>query len=111
MGQGDYCGVYDPTIEDSYSYQTVLDGLSLSVDILDTAGADQFVHVQGPGMKSCDIFVLVRLSSFVFCFLFFHDGKSCSWKPLSRIFPSLIGSAGVRHHLTQEPAAHPCHPR
>lgn len=57
--QGDYCGVYDPTIEDTYSYQTVVDGVSLNVSIIDTAGADQFVHVQGPHMKSCDICVLV----------------------------------------------------
>lgn len=57
--QGDYCGVYDPTIEDSYAYQTTVDGVNLAVDIVDTAGADQFVHVQGPAMKTCDIFILV----------------------------------------------------
>ncbi|KAI9434188.1 P-loop containing nucleoside triphosphate hydrolase protein [Lactarius indigo] len=37
---------YDPTIEDSYRKQCVIDGEDALVDILDTAGQEEFRHVE-----------------------------------------------------------------
>jgi GTPase KRas protein len=46
---------YDPTIEDSYRKQTVIDEEVVQLDILDTAGQDEYgdarsVHAHRPGL-------------------------------------------------------------
>ncbi|KAM0749906.1 putative ras-related protein RSR1, partial [Meredithblackwellia eburnea MCA 4105] len=50
---------YDPTIEDSYRKTTVVDGLTCSCEILDTAGTEQFMALHSMYMKDGDGFALV----------------------------------------------------
>ncbi|KAI5479528.1 Ras-related protein Rap-1B [Pseudohyphozyma bogoriensis] len=50
---------YDPTIEDSYRKMMTVDGMTCSVEILDTAGTEQFMALHSIYMKQGDGFVLV----------------------------------------------------
>ncbi|KAL6053553.1 Ras-related protein rsr1 [Balamuthia mandrillaris] len=50
---------YDPTIEDSYRKQIDLDGKSIILDILDTAGQEGFSAMRDEYMQSGEGFVIV----------------------------------------------------
>ncbi|KAH9819023.1 P-loop containing nucleoside triphosphate hydrolase protein [Melampsora americana] len=50
---------YDPTIEDSYKKNITIDGNQITVDILDTAGTDQFLGLHSVYVKSGHGFILV----------------------------------------------------
>lgn len=42
---------YDPTIEDNYNKQVVVDGEAAHLDILDTAGQDEYSQMQDQWMR------------------------------------------------------------
>jgi GTPase KRas len=50
---------YDPTIEDSYRKMVTIDGESVVLNILDTAGQDDFVAMQDPWIREGKGFLLV----------------------------------------------------
>lgn len=50
---------YDPTIEDSYRKPVILDSESAVLDILDTAGQEEFVSMQDSWMRDGKGFMLV----------------------------------------------------
>eukprot|EP01105_Mastigella_eilhardi_P020287 TRINITY_DN481_c0_g2_i1.p1 TRINITY_DN481_c0_g2~~TRINITY_DN481_c0_g2_i1.p1 ORF type:complete len:389 (-),score=110.18 TRINITY_DN481_c0_g2_i1:48-1052(-) len=50
---------YDPTIEDSYRKQETVDGQEIVLDILDTAGQEEFSAMRDKYMRSGDGFLLV----------------------------------------------------
>ncbi|PRP89278.1 hypothetical protein PROFUN_02152 [Planoprotostelium fungivorum] len=50
---------YDPTIEDQYSKYVQITGRQITLDILDTAGTEQFTSLKDVYMKSGKGFVLV----------------------------------------------------
>mmetsp|Transcript_86877 Transcript_86877/g.106558 ORF Transcript_86877/g.106558 Transcript_86877/m.106558 type:complete len:198 (+) Transcript_86877:85-678(+) len=50
---------YDPTIEDSYQCGLSVDGVREELDILDTAGQDQFEALQDHWIRESDAFLLV----------------------------------------------------
>uniref|UniRef100_A0A060TBW5 Ras-related protein RSR1 n=1 Tax=Blastobotrys adeninivorans TaxID=409370 RepID=A0A060TBW5_BLAAD len=57
--QGVYIDTYDPTIEDSYRRNTTIDGRHCSLEILDTAGIEQFTAMRELYIKNGEGFVLV----------------------------------------------------
>lgn len=50
---------YDPTIEDSYTKQCLIDGDVCKLDVLDTAGQEEFSAMREQYMRTGDGFVLV----------------------------------------------------
>ncbi|KAF8838608.1 hypothetical protein BDN67DRAFT_907042 [Paxillus ammoniavirescens] len=50
---------YDPTIEEAYRRVVEIDGVKTSLEVLDTAGAEQFTALKGLYIKSGQGFVLV----------------------------------------------------
>lgn len=50
---------YDPTIEDSYRMQVEIDGATALLDILDTAGQEEFASMQDQWMREGKGFLLV----------------------------------------------------
>eukprot|EP01111_Echinosteliopsis_oligospora_P001562 TRINITY_DN1231_c0_g1_i4.p1 TRINITY_DN1231_c0_g1~~TRINITY_DN1231_c0_g1_i4.p1 ORF type:complete len:167 (-),score=33.45 TRINITY_DN1231_c0_g1_i4:461-961(-) len=57
--QGNFVEKYDPTIEDSYRKQVEVDGVACLLDILDTAGQDEYSALREQYMKSGQGFILV----------------------------------------------------
>jgi GTPase KRas protein len=54
-----YITRYDPTIEDSYSKQGVIDGVACIVEILDTAGLEEYTALRDQWIRDGEAFVLV----------------------------------------------------
>jgi len=57
--QGNFVEKYDPTIEDSYRKQVEVDGVACMLDILDTAGQEEFSALRDQYMKTGQGFVMV----------------------------------------------------
>ena len=56
---GEFRGEYDPTIEDSYQTNILIDNKEYELDILDTAGQEQFSALQDHWIRESEIFILV----------------------------------------------------
>ncbi|GAM19996.1 hypothetical protein SAMD00019534_031710 [Acytostelium subglobosum LB1] len=50
---------YDPTIEDSYRKQVVIDEEACILDILDTAGQEELTAMRDQWIRSCEGFIIV----------------------------------------------------
>jgi len=57
--QGTFLSRYDPTIEDNYRTFIDVDGISCTMDIMDTAGQEEFAALKDMYMKTGDGFVIV----------------------------------------------------
>ncbi|ANB11029.1 Ras family GTPase RSR1 [Sugiyamaella lignohabitans] len=57
--QGVYLESYDPTIEDSYRKQCLIDNRSCTLEILDSAGVEQFTAMRELYIKNGEGFILV----------------------------------------------------
>lgn len=59
LTQSEFANEYDPTIEDSYRYYTTIDNTPASLDILDTAGQEEYSSMRDLYMKTGEGFLLV----------------------------------------------------
>ena len=50
---------YDPTIEDSYRKQVQIDGQSCMLEVLDTAGQEEYIALRDQWIRDGEGFVLV----------------------------------------------------
>lgn len=57
--QGTFLTKYDPTIEDSYMKQVEVDGVACTLDIMDTAGQEEFGALRDQYMKTGQGFLIV----------------------------------------------------
>lgn len=57
--QGVFVVDYDPTIEDAYRKNTAIDGSPVLLDILDTAGQEDYTALRSTWMRERDGFILV----------------------------------------------------
>jgi len=57
--QGNFIEKYDPTIEDSYRKQLDVDGVACMLDVMDTAGQEEYSALRDSYMKTGQGFVLV----------------------------------------------------
>jgi len=57
--QGSFIERYDPTIEDSYRKHAEIDGTACVLDIMDTAGQEEYSALRDQYMKTGEGFVLV----------------------------------------------------
>eukprot|EP00761_Pharyngomonas_kirbyi_P009289 gb/GECH01009305.1/.p1 GENE.gb/GECH01009305.1/~~gb/GECH01009305.1/.p1 ORF type:complete len:204 (+),score=33.32 gb/GECH01009305.1/:1-612(+) len=57
--QGVFVQQYDPTLEDSYRKETTVDGRDIVMDILDTAGQEEFFTLRDQYIRSSDGFCIV----------------------------------------------------
>merc|ERR1711924_105017 len=56
--QGNFVEKYDPTIEDSYRKQVAVDGVAVLLDIMDTAGQEEYSALRDQYMKTGQGFIL-----------------------------------------------------
>ena len=54
-----FVDIYDPTIEDAFRHQTVVDGTSCVLDIMDTAGQEDMKMLRRQWVEDRDGFLLV----------------------------------------------------
>ncbi|GAA5915335.1 hypothetical protein JCM8208_001701 [Rhodotorula glutinis] len=54
-----FVSAYDPTIEDSYRRNLNVDGITVALEVLDTAGTEQFMSLSSLYVRSGDGFLLV----------------------------------------------------
>lgn len=59
LTQSEFANEYDPTIEDSYRYYCTIDNIPASLDILDTAGQEEYSSMRDLYMKTGEGFLLV----------------------------------------------------
>ncbi|GMF02346.1 unnamed protein product [Ambrosiozyma monospora] len=59
LTQSEFANEYDPTIEDSYKHYCKINGIDSSLDILDTAGQEEYSSMRDLYMKTGEGFLLV----------------------------------------------------
>lgn len=95
---------YDPTLEDSYRRQCVIDGVPSHLEILDTAGQEEYGALREQWIRQNDLFVIVydvtRRSSFEATEKLFHEIVDVKHKlEASGFSPRLIILVGNKSDL------------
>ncbi|KAJ4396588.1 RAS2 protein [Gnomoniopsis smithogilvyi] len=95
---------YDPTLEDSYRRQCVIDGIPSHLEILDTAGQEEYGALREQWIRQNELFVIVydvtRRSSFEATERLFHEVVDVKRKLDTNHFsPSLIILVGNKSDL------------
>ncbi len=67
--QQHFCNDYDPTIEDSYNKTIIVDGETCMLDIIDTAGQEEYKAMQDQYMRTGEgflcVFAVNNMKSFI----------------------------------------------
>lgn len=76
---------YDPTIEDSYRKQVVVDGQACMLEVLDTAGQEEYTALRNQWIRDAEGFVIVysiySRSSFARCGRFYDQIRRVKERP------------------------------
>lgn len=96
---------YDPTLEDSYRRQCVIDGIPSHMEILDTAGQEEYGALREQWIRQNDLFVIVydvtRRSSFEATERLFAEVLDTKRKLDAGFAPSLVVLVGNKCDLDQ----------
>jgi len=91
---GHFVQIYDPTIEDSYRTTISVDGEMISLDILDTAGQEEYSALRDQYMRNGDGYVIVysitSTSSFIEASLFREQLYRVLDKELTETIPIVL---------------------
>lgn len=95
---------YDPTLEDSYRRQCVIDGIPSHLEILDTAGQEEYGALREQWIRQNELFVVVydvtRRSSFEAAETLFHEVVDVKNKlDAANFSPSLVVLVGNKSDL------------
>lgn len=94
---------YDPTLEDSYRRQCVIDGIPSHMEILDTAGQEEYGALREQWIRQNDLFVIVydvtRRSSFEATDRLFSEVMDTKRKLDASFAPSLVVLVGNKCDL------------
>lgn len=92
--QNHFLEEYDPTIEDSYRRQIAIDDQVALLDIMDTAGQDEYNMMRESNMRAGQGFVLVYsiIASRTFDELSDFKGQICRMKDLEQVPMVLVGN-------------------
>eukprot|EP00127_Corallochytrium_limacisporum_P000109 Clim_evm16s4 gene=Clim_evmTU16s4 len=85
---------YDPTIEESYRKQVTLDGKEFSLEIVDTAGQEEFASFRDSSFQYGDGFLLVLSITSISSFKELQDlyGKVMRVKDTDKVPVTVIGN-------------------
>uniref|UniRef100_A0A673JWX4 GTPase HRas-like n=1 Tax=Sinocyclocheilus rhinocerous TaxID=307959 RepID=A0A673JWX4_9TELE len=74
--QNHFVDEYDPTIEDSYRKQVVIDGETCLLDILDTAGQEEYSAMRDQYMRTGEgflcVFAINNTKSFLYIYIYIY---------------------------------------
>lgn len=94
---------YDPTLEDSYRRQCVIDGIPTHMEILDTAGQEEYGALREQWIRQNNLFVIVydvtRRSSFEATENLFHEVMDTKRKLDTNFVSSLVILVGNKCDL------------
>ncbi|POW16259.1 hypothetical protein PSTT_01448 [Puccinia striiformis] len=106
--QSHFVDEYDPTIEDSYRKQCVIDEEVALLDVLDTAGQEEYSAMREQYMRTGEGFLLVysitSRNSFEEISTFHQQVHSSSER--QRLFPGYCGCQQVRSRIRTTVGAH-----
>ncbi|MBW04336.1 Ras-related protein Rap-2a, partial [Eschrichtius robustus] len=101
---GTFIEKYDPTIEDFYRKEIEVDSSPSVLEILDTAGTEQFASMRDLYIKNGQGFILVyslvNQQSFQDCFLTFHPPTGSNLTVSLEAMPDSLCTAFVAGFLT-----------
>lgn len=78
-----FVDTYDPTLEDSYRRQCVVDNEPCLLEILDTAGQEEYVALREQWIRDSDLFVIVYSVTY-----------RPSFEAIQRIFEQVLATKG-----------------
>ncbi|KAJ7271326.1 ras protein [Mycena haematopus] len=101
---------YDPTIEDSYRKQVVVDNRVCSVEVIDTAGQEEYATLRDQWTRECEGFVLLYSTTERSTFErleVFHQSVRCAknGKPILMLVGNKADKVTEREVLKQDGVA------
>ncbi|ELP94561.1 hypothetical protein EIN_488760 [Entamoeba invadens IP1] len=87
---GHFVQIYDPTIEDSYRTNISVDGETVLLDLLDTAGQDEYSALRDQYMRSGDGYVIVYSITSMASFLEANSFREQLFRVLEKDFSEHI---------------------
>ena len=85
-----FVSAYDPTIEDSYKTTVVVDGVARTIEIVDTAGQEEYSALRDTYIRTADGFVLVYSITSLQTFLDVGEMRDQIYRVLDREYDERV---------------------